>query len=125
MDSADHADDEMRSMELVGKYREQLIVQAKATMRVRPGERIAGLILDRSLPVAQTVLAALPATQQSTTPEVVGIVPRAWAAEFVAQFNPAAADWLPSDDRDGDQCQLPVVIALREGLQMCAQKFAT
>lgn len=97
-----HADDEMRARGLVDQYRDKLVAQAKATMLARPGARITGLILDRALPESQLLLAGLPPTPQPTTAEVVGIVPRAWAVEFLARFNPAAGDWLPSDDRAGD-----------------------
>ncbi len=47
MDSAQHADDEMRTMELIERDRRRLAAQAKATTRALPGERIAGLAFNR------------------------------------------------------------------------------
>ena len=123
MDPTLHADDEMRAKGLVDQYRDKLVAQAKATMLARPGERICGMILDRTLPETVGVLAALPANQQPTTPEVVGVGPRAYAMHFMEQFNLAAGDWLPGDKHIGDQYQLPVIVALREGLQTFVVTF--
>jgi len=94
-------------------------------MLAHPGERITGLILNCALPESQWLLAGLTPTQQPTMPEVVGIVTRAWAVEFLARFSPAAADWLSGDDRSGDSCQPPIVVAHSERLQCVAMTFTT
>lgn len=119
MDSPEPVDDERRASELVAKHRDKLVALAKQTMLAQPGMRIAGVILDRALPIAQDLAASRPPTQEPATAEVVGIVPRAWALQMVEHFNAAASEWFPSDGREGDHYRLPVVLGFLDGPMSC------